>query len=1112
MKYSEKIKDLLNLQKGEGPTVLRLMLYSFFQTVALALFFTTASAVFLTQYPITTLPYVYITGGLLFLFINEVYSRLANVYPAQRLILAEIIVFFLCVLLFRFGLAYAQVGWLVFCLIVWHRIMSAYIGTGFIRLNLILFNVRQSKRLLGLVSSMEVPGNVLGYLLASVMIPVIGTINLLWLSAVALLLAMVFLISIIANKKAFDLEEPETQKTLSIKPKGIVQRFFKTNFIYALSVTCSFAVLTFIFIEFAFLSQVNEQFSSQAEIAYFISIIMGTGQLIAFFIKISLYGYIQRRYGIQVALFALPFALGIITIFSLISSSFSGNTFLLAWFWVVIMLVNDTIKAALYSNTFISLLQPLQTKLKMFGLDTLGVIEAIAVSVAGVALVGFGWLSSLTLVHFSVLLLMVLVGWVASISYLNKSYIHTLEVALKKRILEGSSLKLESPDVLAMIQAKLNSPFPGEVLYALDILCKSKSGKAPELLLQLMAHPSAEVRMEVLKKIESLKLVSLQGHVKERIESEPDLIIKKHAIRLYCFLGEETVVEEISPYLDSKEKLIQTGALVGLICFGGISGVILAGQHLNEYVFSEDPEKRAFAAGVIGEVGIQHFYHPLLKLMEDEDVVVRKAALKAAGKIKHPRLYGSMLRAVSSPQVFEVAMNALISTGEEVTGLFETEFNKPDYNPVWLRRLIYVCGKVGGNKSIALLKDKLYFKNIEVRNQILHSLTLCRYQPSPSEKDKVLTSIQAELTDAGWFLNCIEVITLSATPAELPHYSLLISALHIELLHLKKRLVLLLSYIYNSNDVLQVWESMHLSNKEKKANAFEVLDVLIAKDLSSIILPLLEDFPISQQVKIFNTRFPQKRLSLHVYLQKLISRQEVPVVNIWTQAISLYVVRQLSIHEMSNEAILAVSHPNKLVAETALWVLKDFYPDTYTNYLSSLAFEDIHLLQETTHEKNKQVMNSQLLDIEKVMALKTTTIFRETSEDILVDVASILKEVPVQAGESIVKKDDMGTCMFIIYSGSVRVHDGEHTLAELKTRDFFGELSLLDTEPRSASVTALVDTFLLRLDQHAFYEIMADRIEVTREIMKILCRRLRHQNKIVAEMKERITNPVLKAN
>ena len=107
-----------------------------------------------------------------------------------------------------------------------------------------------------------------------------------------------------------------------------------------------------------------------------------------------------------------------------------------------------------------------------------------------------------------------------------------------------------------------------------------------------------------------------------------------------------------------------------------------------------------------------------------------------------------------------------------------------------------------------------------------------------------------------------------------------------------------------------------------------------------------------------------------------------------------------------------------------------------------------------------------------------------------------------------VEKGEIGTCMYIIYEGSVRIHDGKYTLAELKTRDFFGELSLLDAEPRSASVTALEEGFLLRLDQHAFYEIMADHIEVTREIMKILCRRLRYQNKAVAEMKEQLSRRV----
>ena len=136
------------------------------------------------------------------------------------------------------------------------------------------------------------------------------------------------------------------------------------------------------------------------------------------------------------------------------------------------------------------------------------------------------------------------------------------------------------------------------------------------------------------------------------------------------------------------------------------------------------------------------------------------------------------------------------------------------------------------------------------------------------------------------------------------------------------------------------------------------------------------------------------------------------------------------------------------------------------------------------------------------MALKTTEIFRETAEDLLVDIAHILKEISYLKNQVIVEKDQVGTCMFIIYSGSVRIHDGDLTLARLKSPDFFGELSLLDAEPRSASVTALEDSLLLRIDQQAFYEIMADRSEVIREIMKILCRRLRKQNQEVSKLNE----------
>jgi CRP-like cAMP-binding protein len=64
----------------------------------------------------------------------------------------------------------------------------------------------------------------------------------------------------------------------------------------------------------------------------------------------------------------------------------------------------------------------------------------------------------------------------------------------------------------------------------------------------------------------------------------------------------------------------------------------------------------------------------------------------------------------------------------------------------------------------------------------------------------------------------------------------------------------------------------------------------------------------------------------------------------------------------------------------------------------------------------------------------------------------------------------------------------------LGEKEMFGEMALLDTEPRSASVTAEEKTYLLRLEQEAFYELMADRPEIAKGIIRELTQRVRELN------------------
>src|SRR3712207_3656995 len=105
---------------------------------------------------------------------------------------------------------------------------------------------------------------------------------------------------------------------------------------------------------------------------------------------------------------------------------------------------------------------------------------------------------------------------------------------------------------------------------------------------------------------------------------------------------------------------------------------------------------------------------------------------------------------------------------------------------------------------------------------------------------------------------------------------------------------------------------------------------------------------------------------------------------------------------------------------------------------------------------------------EKILILKTVRIFAETPDAILAEVVAILEDVTIKGGETIFHKGDVGDCMYIIVDGCVHVHDEDLILNRLGKQDVFGELAVLDPEPRVASVTAVEDTKLLRLDQEPF--------------------------------------------
>ncbi len=139
--------------------------------------------------------------------------------------------------------------------------------------------------------------------------------------------------------------------------------------------------------------------------------------------------------------------------------------------------------------------------------------------------------------------------------------------------------------------------------------------------------------------------------------------------------------------------------------------------------------------------------------------------------------------------------------------------------------------------------------------------------------------------------------------------------------------------------------------------------------------------------------------------------------------------------------------------------------------------------------------------------LETIPIFAGLNRSALSVIASALEQAAFRAGDTIVEEAETGNRMFIIYTGRVEVvkHLGEAretVLAELKPKEFFGEMCIIECLTRCASVRAIEDTFVFTLkstDLHRLFGQHPDQYAIMiLNIARDISRRLRALDELFA--------------
>jgi ATP:ADP antiporter, AAA family len=1084
------ITTVLGVREGEGQLFGELLLANMLIGVARNFCWTAGNALFLERFGSAAQPYLFLLSSVMLPALAALYLRLERRLSFRALTTSGFLALFAYLVATRLLLMSTTAGWVTYLAGMSFDVVFFLTNMGFWALAGTLCDVRQAKRLFSLIGSGEWMVMVAGGFATPWIVSKIGTANMFWLAAAGMGGALIVVLKTLNRVGSEDhsVAEP-TEAEPQAKPTGSL---LMNPFVFFMLLNNALSVVGQNFLDIALYGLLEKRYTDVDQLAGFLGLFWGWIGVVILLSRSFLTNWLLSRYGVKIGLLALPvFVLTGVVSFAVLGSAIGAYSSICFWILAMSRFFDACLRNDLDASAGLLLYQPLPPAQKSLAQATNdGVFVPVATGIAGGVLLlmknvlGFGPL------EIAYTIPAVVIPWILTGFSVTRRYPAMVAAAIAGHRFDAATVSLADNTTIDILKTKLHSAYATEVLYALALLGDADSELPRPELTRLLEHPEAQVRREALRVFARRQMRDMVPAIRERVRTDVSPQVRGEALQTLAQLEEVDALDELTPFLKDTDPELRTAAIVGAMKHGGLDGIVLAAQQFTAMCNSRQPFERRLAARVLGEVGIQSFYRPLVPLLHDERLEVRNEAVIAAGKLKNPRLWPEVLAALDSPVLQSAAVFALVSGGQLVQPLLEVAFEQRSQDPEFQVRVLRVFQQIRGKEVLAFLERQLNVTHPTVFSRVLRALSSCHYRVAPAAVPRIAEKIRAESQHTAWLL---------AVQASLPDdeaLALLINAFE-DLRHQDlDRVYLLLSFIYNSQAMFDSRDNLEHQSAERRAYAIEIVDSTVDRDLRPFVLPLLDDLPPADRLQRLKSSAGISAVEKTAieYVVDIIRDADFRVSD-WTRACAIFAAGKLRWGECLDPVTLAVANSrNPLVRQTGLWACSQIDPASYRQQFAQLAANDQSLQQALKIlERRDQGDQSMLLDIEKLMILKTVPIFAEAPDYVLAQVIPILEEQEFEPGQRIFEKGDLGTSMYIIVSGKVRVYVDDRELTVLGERKVFGELALLDPEPRSASVTAIEPALLFRISQAAIYELMANHIEIARGIMRVLCRRIRER-------------------
>ncbi len=625
------------IRKSESKLVEKLFIFEFFQGAAIAIFFTTAISIFLERKPTSELPVVFIISAILLWIFGFIYSKLENKLPFRSVILTVLIFNLSVIVLFRLLMQHQSESWFLFLFLSFFNVLYLLNNLEFWGLTALLFDVRQSKRLFGIVSAGDVPAKMLGYLTALIMIPYIGTANLLWVAAILMSIAFFIFQPLMAIANVDKLDKPSSHHHATFSFKTIALAFKVNPLIRKIALVSFFSFTCLITVTYVFYGYVKQEFENDKELAAFFAIFFAIVRGITLVIKLAGTNRLVNKIGLQKSLVLTPVFLFFLCLPALY---FSGQDNFINTFYMfgVVAVMLEVLRSAILTPVLLASMQPLPTHQRLRGHTIIkGFMDPVAFFFTGIVLLILPRVEGK--VDFSLVslfLLLMIIGWIYFSLTVEKDYIETLKVAVRDRTLNARDISISDKDSLSYLMNRLITGSEKEVISVLQLV-SSQPEYNREFLEKALHHNSANVQLYALNVVKLQKATELLPQVKDVLKATEDKRVLSQVIGTISAIAPK---EDLSEYINHPEPEVSQSATFALLFQSDLKTDKKAESELEKLFASADSRDRINALKIAGELNSFAYSSKVVEMMQDPSPVVKQASRMAAAKIGTAELMG----------------------------------------------------------------------------------------------------------------------------------------------------------------------------------------------------------------------------------------------------------------------------------------------------------------------------------------------------------------------------------------------------------------------------------------------------------------------------------------